>query len=331
MLVFLLFGLMKAIDDEIPFATDEELAEEALKPRPTPEPPLIQKSFKEIVGIRELFVLIMFLFYGIWYAIGNWIIKKERNSITSKLNHGLRKYFAVVPDLMQPKSNNKFYSYITGRTKYFCAFIQLYLPKKSDLFGFIIDKLLMRKTHLSIELVPISDMAAAAVFYLVPKRPKEANELDLKERTIDGMKLKLYTDFGPSRKVFVDEITKFNKSHPNCIKSIIMTDTNHFTTRQEGRFVVKIDIDINDKIENIINDELADFIVKLGDEFAVLRLTEKTFVKTIKTRQQLFDEAKKEYEAQHPDKVFVPPKEINSEQETEKCEDATEKKTEETK
>lgn len=309
--MFILIGLIFAIEEEIPFATEEELAAEASRPKPTPVPPLEPKSLIEIIGIRELVVSIILLLYAVWYYIGKWSIKKEKTLITNKLNHGLRKYFAVVPDVMQPKSNHRFYSYITGRTKYFCAFVQLFLPKRCDIFGFLLDKLLMKKTMLSIELVPITDMASAAVFYLVPRKPKELNELNLKERTIEGTNLKLYTDFGPSRKVFVEEIEKFNKAHPGCIQSIIMTDTNHYITRQEGRFVCKVDLIINDKIDNIINDELADFFVKLSDEFAVLRLTEKTYDKNIRSRQQLFDEAKREYEAQNPDKKIVPPKDSN--------------------
>ncbi|OHT08280.1 hypothetical protein TRFO_04881 [Tritrichomonas foetus] len=276
------FTGQKKIDISSGYTDDNIDNEEALssKPKPTPE---IQIPLMDIVGYREVVVGVIAVACIIIYNAGKNYISKKIATIGEKFAESMRRYFLIVPDSFKGVSKHEFLLYLTGRSGYKGGFVTICFSKRLDILGYLWDKIFGNKTKITFEFICEPLMQSTAIYSLGKSLLREYKPYNLKETQIPELGLSVFTDFGKSSEKFNDYVREYGKRHSNVIKQIDMNDMNRFETRVAGRFVARFSFDVED-IENIVDDETIDFVVKMADAFVTLELDEEAYQNNIRVR-----------------------------------------------
>ena len=291
---FFLFPLIRSNNGELPY--DEESTKDNLDSSTgekaeisddnnmkSSENEEITVPWNEIFGISEIFAIILFTVTFLFYIIGQRNIQRNIQNIQERFAPLMRKYFLVVPDYFGRLSNHEFVLYLTGRTGYTGGFVNIKFSKRSDLLGFLWDKLWGTKTTISFELLCTPYNQSTAIYSLGKKLRKEYEPFELKEIKIPEVGLTAFTDFGSSRERFNQIVREYGKKNTNVIKEIDMSDMNRFQTRMGARFVARFCFDVLN-INNIINEETINFVIKMADEFNELELDTNAYQNNIRIR-----------------------------------------------
>jgi hypothetical protein len=303
-MLFVLFVVLFAeIDNDLPFAdTADDLEPDAFadapddvesSPSPVPQPPVII-PFEQFLGIKEIIAITILIISILFYIFGMRSIRRSVTSVTDSYTTPLRRYFYVVPDLFNPVSRYEYHSWITGRCGYIGGFVTIRFWRCCEPLAFLLDRLLRRQNKVIFELVCEPEMQTPAIFSLRERALPYVRDYKLKTRQIDGLPLKLFTDFGPSGAEFINSAIEFNRSRPGVIAGIDLSDTNRFETQAGGRFVARFEFNVRESIGSFVNDELVDFVMQMADSFCKLHLTDHTFEKNVKSREELFGPPKRE-------------------------------------
>lgn len=105
-------------------------------------------------------------------------------------------------------------------------------------------------------------------FHCSKSAPMFEKDLKRKEFPLVGQ-YKIVTDLDILTSQFSDPILEFLTKYPNSINMIEFGDANRFESIKETEFVFVIEIKIND---DIITENLANFVMALADSFACLKL-----------------------------------------------------------
>lgn len=251
---------------------------------PTPEPtPEIMIPLKDLIGLRELIVGVIFILSVIIYFSGKSNINKTIASIEEKLAPAMRKYFLIVPDYFKNVSLHEHLLYLTGRSGYMGGFVTIKLSKRVDIIGYLWDKIFGNKTTITFEFICQPLNQSTAIFSVRKKLLREYKPYNLRETPIPEMGLTVFTDFGKLGVKLTEMVKDYGNKHSNLISEIDMNDMNRFETRIAGRFVARFNFVVTD-IKNIVDEETIDFMMKMADSFITLELDEEAYQYNIKQR-----------------------------------------------
>jgi hypothetical protein len=99
------------------------------------------------------------------------------------------------------------------------------------------------------------------------EKPSVVDRLKLKAYAV-SQRLTMWTDLGESREPFMAIIKNFVEANPVIVQMIEVADTNNFETRKECGYVARFEF----KIIGDMGDSIVDFLVKVADEFVLLKL-----------------------------------------------------------
>ena len=160
-MIFLIFFLsfIRCEDNDLPYDDSSPKSDDDYKDSseeknitPTPEPtPEIMIPLKDLIGIRELIVGVIFALSFIIYFVGKNNINKTIASIEEKLVPAMRKYFLIVPDYFKNVSMHESLLYLTGRSGYMGGFVTVKLSRRIDIIGYLWDKIFGNKTTITFE------------------------------------------------------------------------------------------------------------------------------------------------------------------------------------
>ncbi|KAK8892125.1 hypothetical protein M9Y10_029348 [Tritrichomonas musculus] len=290
-LIFL-FSFIKCEGGDLPYddsapKIDEDYTEsneENNNITPTPEPtPEITIPLKDLLGTREIIVGVIFFLCIIFYFKGKSNIQKSINSIEEKLAPAMRKYFLIVPDCLKSVSIHEHLLYLTGRSGYMGGFVTVKLSKRIDFIGYLWDKLFGNKTTITFEFLCSPLTQSTAIYSVRKKILHDYKPYDLKETPIPELGLTVFTDFGIAANKLTELVKNYGNKHSNLISEIDMNDMNRFETRIAGRFVARFNFIVTD-LNNIIDEETIDFMMKMADSFITLELDEEAYQRNIRVR-----------------------------------------------
>lgn len=275
---------------DLPFDDDAfETPPTTPTPIPAAEPTMLPIS--EVIGITEYCVIAILILYAIIFVVGRASMKKSLLKLSKSMEH-FRNYFYVVPTRMQRITRHDFHSYITGRRGYLGGFITVSFSKRSDILGWIFDKITGRKTRIAFEFICEPETQSPAIFSLRHSLLKYQKEYQLQERKIDELGLTLYTDFGDAEKPFIDAILEYEKIRPKRIVSIDLNDCNRFETNVAGRFVARIEMEVSGRIEEFVDHQTIDFVMNICDNFNKLHLSDHTLDANVRQRATFISDQK---------------------------------------
>lgn len=280
MMILFLFPFSFSFSDTLPFEESNKTA----TPMPTPQKEIVV-PLREIICIREYIVLFLLLLYIVVYFAGVHSVTKRKDQISSTFKSIMRKFFLIVPDSFYKSKKNVLHTYITGRTYYTGAIVKVEFPKCFDIFTIIWNKIFGKKTTITFELLCEPLMKNTAIFSYRNKLLKQYAEYSLDEEKMEDSCNFVFTDFGSSKSIFINLIKEYEKKYPKSILSIDLNDMNRFETAEAGRFVARIKLNIS-KIDDI-NEEMFDFVMKIGDEFNMLQLDQDAYSHNIHVRESL--------------------------------------------
>lgn len=288
-----LFSLIKCEGKDLPYDDtfsknyDDSIDyDDPLTPTPAPTPtptPEIYIPLKDILGLREVIVASIILLSLLIYIIGKNNINKTMKQVQKKFATELRKYFLIVPDTFKKVSKHEFLLYLTGRSGYMGGFVTIQLSKRLDILGFLWDKIMHNDTTITYEFLCEPINQSTGIYSARPKLLKEYSPYDLAETPLPEMKLSIFSDFGSSGDKFTEMIKQYGVNHTNQILEIDMNDMNRFETRIAGRFVARFKFNVKD-IDNIVDNQTIDFMMKMADSFITLELSEEAYQHNIRVR-----------------------------------------------
>ena len=267
---------------DLPFEDDESREETSDEGH---ELPITRRivPYSEMIGITEYCVVGVALFYIVFYIWGGKNMQRELRD-GSKALERLRKYFYVVPSRFLRVARHEHRLYVTGRRGYLGGFVTVYFSKRSDILGWLLDKMMGRKTHVVFEFVCEPQNQLAAIFSLRKKILPYQKGYNMKERKIEEVRLSLWTDFGQARQPFVEAIIVYAKKRPGQLASVDLNDVNRFETNVAGRFVARFEFVVNSSLFEFFDDETIDFVMDIADKYNKLALPQKSYEKIVRQR-----------------------------------------------
>jgi hypothetical protein len=227
------------------------------------------------------------LLYVAFYLLGRMSMQAAIKRAGRAFATPMRKYFYVVPDILQQSTLHEFHCWVTGRKGYLGALVKAKFTMRSEPLGWLFDTIIGRGNRLVFEFVCEPEPEQIGVFSLRYNDLDYIKELKLPRENIPQMRLNLFTDFGDSKQDFLDEALAFNRKRPGVIWAIDLANTNGFDTKEGGRIVARFEFLFPHKFERFIDDELIDFVVGVADKYVSLRLPVDTLEDNVQRRAEM--------------------------------------------
>ena len=290
--------------DDYPEENTIESNEKEAAATPTPQPVPVPKPLSEIIGIPELVVALGFVLYLINFLVGKASVNGKIARVAQTLLPSLQRHFAVVPDHFEKRNHHTFDTWVSGRKGYQGALITQRFRKTCDPLGIALAVFQGESDTLIIEMLLKPRYHPALVFHVSKEKPYFADDMKLKSSTL-GQKLQAWTDIGEHKAKFIKMVNDFMEQNPGVVQLIELADSNRFDTRDNNRFVAHFEFKVIGAVEDFMTDELVDFCVAMGDEFAVMKLPSEIQIRNERLREMLL----KEREGQNTEKKLTPEEE----------------------
>ena len=269
-----------AAEIDLPF--DDGQSQPVVEEKPA-EPTHTIIPLNQMIGPIEYGALAVAIVYIVFCIVGGRTMARELKRAEKGVEK-LRKYFYVVPSRFLGVTRHDYHAYVTGRRGYLGGFVTIHFTKRSDVLGFIYDTILGRRTRVVFEFVCEPERQLPAIFSLRKRILYGHTSYNLKERKIDELGLTLWTDFGAARTPFVEAACEYAKKRPGRLVSIDLNDCNRFETCVAGRFVARVELNVDCSFETFFDDETVEFVMDVADRFNKLELSDKRYDKNVRER-----------------------------------------------
>ena len=269
-----------AAEIDLPF--DDGQSQPVVEEKPA-EPTHTIIPLNQMIGPIEYGALAVAIVYIVFFIVGGRTMARELKRAEKGVEK-LRKYFYVVPSRFLGVTRHDYHAYVTGRRGYLGGFVTIHFTKRSDVLGFIYDTILGRRTRVVFEFVCEPERQLPAIFSLRKRILYGHTSYNLKERKIDELGLTLWTDFGAARTPFVEAACEYAKKRPGRLVSIDLNDCNRFETCVAGRFVARVELNVDCSFETFFDDETVEFVMDVADRFNKLELSDKRYDKNVRER-----------------------------------------------
>jgi hypothetical protein len=274
-MMIILFCLCRPGSDDLPFEElDSTSPTAAQSPNPTPTAtPTIQVPYSQVFGGTELAAALVGLLYIIVYFTGGVLMERSMRRASRSLGAAMRRHFHVVPSAFRRVNNHQFNCWVTGRRGYLGCLVTSRFSMRCEPLGWLFDRLTGRPSHLVFEFVCEPAAEQPATFSLRHSQIDIVREHRLTRRVVPGLDLALFSNFGAAEQPFVDLAREFAAKWRHALWAIDLSNCNRFETAEAGKVVARIEFVFAKKqIENVITQELIDFVVKIADAYVTLRL-----------------------------------------------------------
>ncbi|KAH0795532.1 hypothetical protein GPJ56_000411 [Histomonas meleagridis] len=109
-------------------------------------------------------------------------------------------------------------------------------------------------------------------------------------------------DLPESLDEFLPMIEEFIKTRPNVLRLVEISDANRFDLKNECRFVVKLEFNIDKNEEIVFSDEIIKFGVSLADKLVLFEVPQEALSKMENMRKEIVMEARTEFGIPEPKK-----------------------------
>jgi hypothetical protein len=277
--------------DELPFEEPDSPSPTAT-PSPTPTPtaaPAIQVPYSRIFGATELAAALIGLLYIIFYFAGGILMEWSMRRASRSLGPAMRRHFHVVPSAFRRLNNHQFNCWVTGRRGYLGCLVTARFSMRCEPLGWLFDRLTGRPSHLVFEFVCEPAAEEPAIFSLRHSQIDIVREHHLTRRAVPGLNLGLFSDFGSAEEPFVDLAREFAAKWRHALWAIDLSNCNRFETAEAGKIIARVEFIFGKKpIENVITEELIDFVVKIADAYVTLRLPDDVREQNVRKRAEQF-------------------------------------------
>ncbi|KAH0796549.1 uncharacterized protein GO595_010442 [Histomonas meleagridis] len=304
-LIFLPFLFASEKNVELPF-DDQEPENTTQEGDPNEVPPKIKRfnylPISTIFKIREIIMIIIVLIFISFYIYGRKSIQNIQKRALETIISSFKEYYAVIPQRFVSYSNHRFDAYVTGRTSHLGCLITFNITKRCDPIGFVYDKLLKRNSTVSFEFLISPNQKVPLLLHISSKSPKFAECLKLKRYDMINTNLICLYDLPESLDEFLPMIEEFIKTRPNVLRLVEISDANRFDLKNECRFVVKLEFNIDKNEEIVFSDEIIKFGVSLADKLVLFEVPQEALSKMENMRKEIVMEARTEFGIPEPKK-----------------------------
>ena len=230
----------------------------------------------------ELFALLMFLLYLIFYINGHLKIKKNMKKFSINFLKPLSNYIYYVPMHLSKRYNSVYRGYISGRTFYKGGLVTVCYPKILDPLGYVFDKLFRRKLQFYVEII-IDPKDSVCGTFIVTKFEEKQNDL---EQIKLNNEYYCFTNLETASLNMIEIVNKFTDKYPNAIKYIEINDRCRFELINCGTHVSRIDFSVNALDD--VNEDFSKFVIDITDSY-ILNYKENSIMQKIKKSKKIIN------------------------------------------